>query len=73
MGCYGLGTTRIMGVIAEKFADEKGLVWPKNISPFQIHLISLHKEKNDFIYQEAENIYQNLINKNYEVLTYFRN
>jgi prolyl-tRNA synthetase len=44
MGCYGLGTTRALGVIAEKFNDEKGLIWPVNIAPFKVHVISLVDE-----------------------------
>lgn len=39
MGCYGIGVSRLMGLIAEKFADEKGLVWPENVAPFSHHLI----------------------------------
>ena len=38
MGCYGIGISRLMGLIAEKFADEKGLVWPIQVSPFS-HVI----------------------------------
>ena len=38
MGCYGIGISRLMGVIAEKFADEKGLVWPETIAPYS-HVI----------------------------------
>ncbi|MEI7750028.1 MAG: aminoacyl--tRNA ligase-related protein [Candidatus Moraniibacteriota bacterium] len=41
MGCYGIGISRLMGVIAELFADEKGLVWPEAIAPFRVHLLSL--------------------------------
>lgn len=41
MGCYGIGISRTMGVIVEKFHDEKGILWPESIAPFQIHLISL--------------------------------
>lgn len=41
MGCYGIGSSRLMGVIVEKFNDEKGIIWPKSIAPFQIHLITL--------------------------------
>ena len=41
MGSYGIGVSRVMGVIAEKFADEKGLVWPENIAPFKYYLIGL--------------------------------
>lgn len=33
MGCYGIGVSRLMGLIAEKFADDKGLVWPTQVSP----------------------------------------
>lgn len=38
MGCYGIGVSRVMGVIAEKFCDDKGLVWPENIAPFKYYL-----------------------------------
>ena len=41
MGCYGMGVSRLMGVIAEKFADDKGLVWPKSIAPFSVYLIGI--------------------------------
>ena len=41
MGCYGIGISRIMGVIAEKFADEKGLVWPEAVAPFRAQLIGI--------------------------------
>lgn len=41
MGCYGIGVSRLMGLIAEKFNDEKWLIWPENIAPFSHHLIVL--------------------------------
>lgn len=41
MGSYGIGITRVMGVIVEKFADEKGLVWPENIAPFKFQLVAV--------------------------------
>lgn len=41
MGCYGIGISRIMGVIAEKFADGKGLVWPETVAPFKAQLIGI--------------------------------
>lgn len=44
MGSYGIGVSRLVGVIAEKFADEKGLVWPENIAPFKYYLISIGDE-----------------------------
>jgi len=57
MGCYGIGTSRLMGVIAEKFADEKGLVWPEPIAPFAYHLITLHGEGTE---AESAKIYDTL-------------
>lgn len=41
MGCYGIGVSRVMGVIAEKYADDKGLVWPENIAPYRTYLIAI--------------------------------
>ncbi|MDP3740770.1 MAG: aminoacyl--tRNA ligase-related protein [bacterium] len=41
MGCYGIGISRAMGVLVEKFHDEKGMVWPESVAPFQVHLIEL--------------------------------
>lgn len=41
MGCYGIGISRLMGVIAEKYADDKGLVWPDTVAPYQYHLIGI--------------------------------
>lgn len=41
MGCYGIGISRLMGVVAEKFADDKGLVWPESIAPFKYYLVGI--------------------------------
>lgn len=41
MGCYGIGVSRVMGVIVEKFADEKGLVWPEEVAPFKYHVVTM--------------------------------
>ena len=53
MGCYGIGVSRAMGVIAEKFCDDKGLVWPANIVPFRCYLIAIGDEGTKL----AEQIY----------------
>ena len=53
MGCYGIGVSRLMGVIAEKFADEKGLVWPESVAPFRYYLVGIGEEG----IKEAEKIY----------------
>lgn len=44
MGSYGIGITRVMGVIVEKFADDKGLVWPEEVAPARVHLVQIGKK-----------------------------
>lgn len=41
MGCYGIGISRLMGIIVEKWADEKGIKWPSSVSPFAVNLVDL--------------------------------
>ncbi len=67
MGCYGIGPGRLMGVIAEVLSDEKGLVWPKEISPFDIHLISI-EDKEGKVKAEAQKLYDRLIKSGKTVL-----
>ncbi len=59
MGCYGLGTTRLMGVIVESLADEKGMVWPTTIAPFAVHLLSL-VSNDETVVAYAEQLYEDL-------------
>lgn len=68
MGCYGIGPTRLMGVIVEKFADEKGLVWPESIAPFSVHLLVLGRDRDGEAFKTAEHIYDTLIKNHVEVL-----
>ena len=67
MGSYGIGSSRIMGVIVEKFHDSKGMVWPENIAPFTVHLLGLNLE-DESIKKTAEDIYKKLSDKGVEVL-----
>ncbi len=67
MGSYGIGPTRIMGVIVEVLGDEKGLVWPEAVAPFKYHLVSLGKE-GDEITKEAEALYEDFTKAGVEVL-----
>ena len=57
MGCYGIGISRLMGLIAEKFADDKWLVWPENVAPFshEIIVIGDHLEKAKDLAKTLEN------------------
>ncbi len=64
MGCYGLGTTRLLGVIVEKYNDDKGIIWPQAIAPFQVYLIDVSGNGTN---QKAKKIYDELIKKGIEV------
>lgn len=66
LGSYGIGITRVMGVIAEKFSDAKGLVWPLSIAPYRVHLLLLGDDEK--IKTEAETLYTQLTNAGIEVL-----
>lgn len=62
MGCYGIGLGRTLATIVEKHHDEKGIIWPENIAPYQVHLIDINEN------EKAQMIYQTLIEAGVEVL-----
>jgi len=66
MGSYGIGPTRLMGTILEVLADDKGIVWPKEVSPFAVHLVRLGV--NDTTVKFADDLYNDLKDKGVEVL-----
>ena len=67
MGCYGIGVSRTMAAIIEqKLSHSDQMTWPLNIAPFQIVMISVHKNEKEF--ENLQQIYKGLISKNYEVL-----
>jgi prolyl-tRNA synthetase len=68
MGCYGIGPSRLMGVLVEKFADDKGLVWPTEVAPFSMHLILISKDKDSEAGKVAEDLYKELTDRHVEVL-----
>lgn len=67
MGSYGIGVTRLMGVLVEKFADEKGLVWPANVAPYVVHLVGLNQDDAE-IRDHAAGVYTMLKNQGVTVL-----
>ncbi len=67
MGSYGIGITRLMGVLAEKFADDKGLVWPEAVAPFKMHLVALNLDDTE-VRDYAEGQYNTLCTANIDVL-----
>lgn len=68
MGSYGIGPGRLMGTIVELLSDDKGLVWPKNVSPFAAHLIPVLGAKGENVKREADKLYKTLTAKRIEVL-----
>ncbi len=66
MGCFGIGLSRLMGVVVEVSHDQKGIIWPKAIAPFLVHLIPIEDNKKVSI--TAEKIYSNLQKEKIEVL-----
>ena len=66
IGSYGIGITRLMGVLVEKFSDEKGIVWPEAVSPFKVHLVVLGDDQK--VKDEAEKLYNDLVLSKIEVL-----
>lgn len=56
LGSYGIGITRLLGVLVEVFAGDKGMIWPKEVSPFQVHLIAI-AGSNPEVSKEADRIY----------------
>ncbi len=62
MGCYGIGPSRLVGVIVEKFADDKGLVWPIQVAPFRVYLVDIQSA------EQGQKIYDLLTSLGVEVL-----
>lgn len=67
MGCYGIGVSRILAAVAEQFNDENGLKWPKNLSPYDVHLIAVNV-KDETQKELADELYSVLKSYRYEVL-----
>jgi len=66
MGCYGIGVTRLLGTIAEVCNDGNGILWPKTVAPYQIHLLDLGNEEE--VKDYATDLYTELVALGFEVL-----
>jgi|ERR1017187_2696737 prolyl-tRNA synthetase len=71
LGSYGIGISRLLGVIVEHFADDKGLVWPDNVSPAQVYLISLGDDEK--VIKQADQLYSILTDAGISLLYDNRN
>ncbi len=67
MGSYGIGLGRLLACVIEQHHDEKGIIWPVSVAPFQVHIVSLGTN-NPQVLAAAEALYQRLCAAGYEVL-----
>jgi len=67
MGCYGLGITRLVALAVEQQHDDRGIVWPKALAPYQVHLVLLSPDRPSAV-EAAETIYANLLEAGVDVL-----
>ncbi|TLY60141.1 MAG: proline--tRNA ligase [Gammaproteobacteria bacterium] len=68
MGCYGIGVTRIVAAAIEQNHDERGIIWPEPIAPFQVVLVALQLQKSTRVREVAERLYAELAAAGIEVL-----
>lgn len=66
MGSYGIGPGRVMGTIVETLSDDKGIIWPESIAPFQVHLLALGED--EAVRKKASEAYEKLLSQGVEVL-----
>jgi len=68
MGCYGIGVSRIVASAIEQNHDDKGIIWPETIAPFNIALLPLNMHKSPALQEAAEQLYQQLQQAGFDVL-----
>ena len=68
MGCYGIGVSRIIAAAIEQNHDDKGIIWPNSISPFDAVIIEIDGHKNDSIKEFSSNIYSMLVEKGKDII-----
>lgn len=67
MGCYGIGVSRTMAACVEQNYDEKGIIWPKSIAPYQVVVVPV-QVNDELQYQEAEKLYLSLLEEGFEAV-----
>ena len=68
MGCYGIGVTRLVAAAIEQNFDERGIIWPEPIAPFQVALVPMNPQKSEAVRAAVEPLYQALLAAGVEVL-----
>ena len=67
MGCYGIGVGRLLASIVEANHDERGIIWPRSVAPYRVHLVALNPDRAD-VREAAEKLYEELRGAGIEVL-----
>lgn len=73
MGCYGIGVSRIVAASIEQNHDDKGIIWPDAIAPFEVSIVTLNGHKSPAVAEAAEKLYEQLRQAGYDVLLDDRN
>jgi len=73
MGCYGIGISRIVAAAIEQNHDDKGIIWPDAMAPYQVAIVPLNMQKSQAVAEAAETLYQALIDAGVDVLLDDRN
>ena len=68
MGCYGIGVTRIVGAAIEQNHDERGIIWPAPLAPFDVVLVPINMHRSDEVREAAEALYEELRDAGFDVL-----
>ena len=68
MGCYGIGVSRVVASAIEQHHDDKGILWPANLAPFQVVICPIQMNKSDLVKTATEDIYQQFIDAGIDVL-----
>jgi prolyl-tRNA synthetase len=68
MGCYGIGVTRLLGAAIEQGNDERGIIWPRSIAPFEVVICPLGYRKSEAVRQAADDLYEELVAAGVDVL-----
>jgi len=68
MGCYGIGVTRIVGAAIEQNHDEKGIIWPEPLAPFDVVLVPINMHRSDAVREASEALYEELQSIGLDVL-----
>ena len=68
MGCYGIGVSRLVAAAIEQNNDEKGIIWPESMAPFEVNIVAIGFDKDKKIAKAATDLYKELSSMGYEVI-----